>query len=230
MTPDTYTLSLTNVAASVIRDNEDGTGPFWAVDLAGTGSTTSLVIAVSAAPIDPTVDPVGARYLAIGLGNRSTPFALLVTPVCAGGVSKYVGPPSGPDPVARLVDNPMDAAYLSASQWNVSGAILYVTGPDIYPGTPYRLETDLGTPGSPNLLPPETATTWFWGDANGDGNADVGDILCLLDGFAGIFASCSLVADDFMPFDPDQTIDVSDILSALDGFSGLPYVGPSPCP
>ncbi len=230
MTPAAYTLNVSNVAASVIRDGEDGMGAFWAVDLAGVGSIGNLTINVASAPTDPTVDPAGSRYLAINLGNRTNAFALLVTADCPGGVSKYVGTPTGVNHVARLVSNPNDAAYLTPSQWNAAGNTLYVTGPDITPSTPYKLETDIGTPGSPSLLPPETTTTWNWGDSNGDNNTDVGDILCGLDGFSGVFTACTLYAVDLSPTNPDENADVGDILAFLDAFAGVPYGGPSPCP
>jgi len=44
--PGTYTLSLSNARASVIKQGEDGTGPFWAVQPVGSITTSDLTIIV----------------------------------------------------------------------------------------------------------------------------------------------------------------------------------------
>jgi hypothetical protein len=49
--PGTYTLSLGNVMANVIRQGETGS-PFWAVDAAGVGTVTDLTIEVVAFSVD----------------------------------------------------------------------------------------------------------------------------------------------------------------------------------
>ncbi|NOT01369.1 MAG: hypothetical protein HOP29_12155 [Phycisphaerales bacterium] len=68
-----------------------------------------------------------------------------------------------------------------------------------------------------------------YGDANNDGAEDIFDILCVLDGFAGVFnVPCTLTNLDFSPCPGgDGAIDIFDILAALDGFGGVNACG---CP
>ncbi len=70
-----------------------------------------------------------------------------------------------------------------------------------------------------------------FGDATNDGFVDVGDILCALDGFAGV-QSCPMERVDISPCEgagPDGFIDVGDILAFLDAFSGTSLC-PNHCP
>ncbi|NOT00103.1 MAG: hypothetical protein HOP29_05705 [Phycisphaerales bacterium] len=61
-----------------------------------------------------------------------------------------------------------------------------------------------------------------FGDANHDGSIDIFDILCVLDGFAGVFSVCALPNVDLTPCPGgDGIIDVFDILAVLDGFAGV---------
>ncbi|NOT01332.1 MAG: hypothetical protein HOP29_11970 [Phycisphaerales bacterium] len=57
------------------------------------------------------------------------------------------------------------------------------------------------------------------GDVNNDGQIDIFDILCELDGFIGVFTTCPLAALD-VACPPDAVIDVFDILAVLDAFAG----------
>ncbi|NOT02017.1 MAG: hypothetical protein HOP29_15490 [Phycisphaerales bacterium] len=64
-------------------------------------------------------------------------------------------------------------------------------------------------------------TPKIYGDVNNDGSVDIFDILCVLDGFAGVFTGCSMNDVDIVPCEaPDGTIDVFDILGVLDAFAG----------
>ncbi|NOT02018.1 MAG: hypothetical protein HOP29_15495 [Phycisphaerales bacterium] len=60
----------------------------------------------------------------------------------------------------------------------------------------------------------------LYGDVNHDGSVDIFDILCVLDGFAGVFTSCSFDDVDIAPCAPDGLVDVFDILGVLDAFAG----------
>ena len=64
-----------------------------------------------------------------------------------------------------------------------------------------------------------------YGDVNTDGTADLLDILCVLDGFAGNFTRCSLQDLDIAPCGGDGVIALGDIMRVQNGFSGEP----SPC-
>lgn len=223
-----YTLSVTSIAASVIREGEDGTGSFWAVDLAGAGAITNLTVTTEVPTSDdPTIAAIGPRYLSIHPGVGETPVGLLVTPDCLGGTGKYVGLPDGPHNIARLVDNPNDAAFLLPSMW---GNPVRLTGTEIIPSTGYILEADIGFPGSPQLLPPVSATTWVWGNVDNTSIVEIADILCLLQAYSDNYTTCSLFATDLAGDDPDQLVEVTDILAGLSAYAGGVYGGSSPCP
>ncbi|NOT02839.1 MAG: hypothetical protein HOP29_19745 [Phycisphaerales bacterium] len=66
-----------------------------------------------------------------------------------------------------------------------------------------------------------TYTARLFGDVNNDGTADIFDILCVLDGFAGVFnPPCTASNLDLSPCAGDGVIDIFDILGVLDGFAG----------
>ncbi|NOS99064.1 MAG: hypothetical protein HOP29_00365 [Phycisphaerales bacterium] len=68
----------------------------------------------------------------------------------------------------------------------------------------------------------------IFGDVDGNGNVDVFDILCMLDGFAGVFTNCTRATVDIAPCPGgDDLIDIFDILAVLDAFTG---VDPCNCP
>lgn len=61
------------------------------------------------------------------------------------------------------------------------------------------------------------------GDVNNDGTVDVFDILCVLDGFSGVFTTCLLEDVDLVPCPAhDAVVDIFDILAVLDAFAGDP--------
>ncbi len=74
-----------------------------------------------------------------------------------------------------------------------------------------------------------TDTTWLWGDVNNSGDVNIDDILCMLDGFAHDFSTCSLENLDLSPCMADGVIDVDDVLAILDAFASLPYPCALPC-
>lgn len=73
------------------------------------------------------------------------------------------------------------------------------------------------------------AVPYVWGDVNNDLVVDQFDILCVLDGFEGLFLNCPFVAVNLTPCIPDGLIDLFDILSVLDAFIGQPFPCASPC-
>lgn len=90
--PGTYTLSITEIGANVIRQGEVGppTDSFWAVDAAPTGTVTNLtinVVGLSAAPASLSVSGGGVQTLSLDAG------------VCnAGGTYFLLGSVSGTTP------------------------------------------------------------------------------------------------------------------------------------
>lgn len=77
-----------------------------------------------------------------------------------------------------------------------------------------------------------THTDNIFGDVNHDGTVDIFDILCVLDGFSGVFAACTYDDVNIAPCTPDVPVDIFDILAVLDAFSGLNLcncpAGPTP--
>ncbi|NOS99274.1 MAG: hypothetical protein HOP29_01450 [Phycisphaerales bacterium] len=77
-----------------------------------------------------------------------------------------------------------------------------------------------------------THTQNVFGDVNHDGMVDIFDILCVLDGFAGVFTTCSSLDTDLADCTGDGMHDIFDILGVLDAFSGVNScncsAGPSP--
>ncbi|NOS99009.1 MAG: hypothetical protein HOP29_00085 [Phycisphaerales bacterium] len=64
----------------------------------------------------------------------------------------------------------------------------------------------------------------LYGDANRDGFVDIFDILCVLDGFAGVFDYCAANAVDLVPCNAqDGIVDTFDILFVLDAFAGVDF-------
>jgi hypothetical protein len=79
----TYTLSIDNVMANVIRAGEDG-DPFWAVDPAGVGDKLSLTVTVEAMFTDVStlsVANIGSAHFTLeaGLANANRPYWVLGT-------------------------------------------------------------------------------------------------------------------------------------------------------
>lgn len=64
-------------------------------------------------------------------------------------------------------------------------------------------------------------TPFEWGDVNHDSVIDLSDVLCVLDGFAGIFERCAFDDLDMAGCAADGLINLSDILAVLDAFHGV---------
>ena len=80
------------------------------------------------------------------------------------------------------------------------------------------------------FLTATACTCQLYGDiapTGGDCNVDVGDVLAVLDGFAGIVPWDALA--DISPCGGDGNVDVGDVLAVLDSFAAA-YACPHPCP
>jgi hypothetical protein len=224
--PGNYTLSLSNLAATVIQDGEDGSGVAWAVEVAGTGTITDLSLTVISALADPpVVTAPGCRYLSIATGASTAAVSYRVTPACPGGEVRYLATPTLPNNVSTLSADAGDAAWLTPAQW---GSVVYVNGVDVIPFTNYDVVVDTGVAGSANLASAVPVVTPEWAELNGVSPIDLDDILWILASFSGN-PCCSFASSDIFGATPDQSIDLDDILGVLDGFSGGSYPGASPC-
>lgn len=158
------------------------------------------------AQCDPPVAAAsGSRYLSVTPEASASPVAIYVqsTDAC---MAKYV------DAGGALVDEPF---YQLPEDWGT----VHVTGVQIVPSTTFNVQVDCGA----ELSAIAAATTWAWADGNDDGQIDIDDILCRLDGFAGSFSACALQAADVSGADPNRLVDLADIVAVTDAFVGLPY-------
>ena len=182
----------------------------------------------------PTAFGSGARFVSITPSDGPNPVGIVVTPNCPAGVAKYVGFPGDPDNVAVLVDSPASAAFLTKEEW---GTTVHVTDINITPVTSYRVQVDLGSPGSPVLSGAAFATTAGWGDsaggfANGawappDGAYSISDVLAIIQAFSGVSTAPPLYRTDMRGVvnacEPNLQIDINDALASVAQFQGLSY-------
>lgn len=184
--------------------------------------------------LPPVIVGVGPRYIALSpqADEPGIAMALVVTPICAGGEPKYVGPPFGPNNVALIVDNPQDAAYLTPSQW---GPIVYISGTHIAPEIPYTISADCGVPQQPVLTAEAEITTSRWGDVGGpggigDGLTNVVDVGKVVDAIKELPGAPPLHQSDIYGCVPNQRIDVIDIGGVVDAVKGFSYRTGTNCP
>jgi hypothetical protein len=193
----------------------------WTSLHAATGAYTAR--SSSTPPVDPPASPVtvvavGPRYLAVTPPAGRPSVALRVDLSGAGCSARYV------DAAGQLVDTPV---FQDSASW---GTVL-VHDRAIVPATSYAVEA---------IVPPATVvgsgtdTTWAWGDVDDDGDVNLYDLLCVLDGANGIFTSCALEAVDLVgttpdEFVPDGVVDTNDVDAVFDAFAASPYPDGTPC-
>lgn len=222
VTPGDYTLALTNLASTVIKAGEDGV-PFWATETAGAGTIDNLTITVTAETIDPpTVAAEGSRYIAVTPAPGDTPVALKVTSPTEQCLSKYVqiDPDLAALGIARLIDTPV---YLLPADWGT----VHIGDAEMVPSVMYEVRAE--AEGTGTLSAPIGDTTWAWGDTNNSATIDFDDIVCVLDGFAGLFTSCTFYGVDLRGQVPNGVVDFDDVVAALDAFASIPFADPGPC-
>lgn len=224
VTPGDYTLALTNLASTVIKAGEDGM-PFWATETAGVGTIDNLTITVTAETIDPpTVAAEGSRYIAVTPAPGDTPVALKVTSPTEQCLSKYAQIDADPDlaalGIARLIDTPV---FLLPADWGT----VHIGDAEMVPFVMYEVRAE--AEGTGTLSVPTGDTTWAWGDTNNSTTIDFDDIVCVLDGFADLFTSCTFYGVDLRGQVPNGVVDFDDVVAALDAFASAPFPDPGPC-
>lgn len=65
-----------------------------------------------------------------------------------------------------------------------------------------------------------SSTLNAYGDVNHDGGVGLQDIICMLDGYRGVFVECGMTDLDIGGCAPDGRIDLFDIFAVLDAFAG----------
>jgi len=175
--------------------------------------------------------PLASPPLAEAIGSRS----IAVTPQPDDSdhpVGLHLSSPNFPclsrylDPDGTIVDEPI---FLTPAEWGT----VVATRQDIVPSaannpTIYEIRA-VCDPVDQDTTDPAVAIPFVWGDVNDDRIVDGFDLLCVLDGFAGIFVNCSFVAANLTPCVPDDIIDLFDIVAILDAFTGQPFPCAAPC-
>ena len=114
--------------------------------------------------------------------------------------------------------------------------LVYVRDEAIIPSETYEFRVDSGTPGNPVLSDPAYATTWIWGDTNGDEAVNVQDINNVLAGYQGNFTNIILENVDVAPPSssgcaaPNGVVILEDLMAVMGAYQGAPFPCPDPCP
>lgn len=140
----------------------------------------------------------------------------MITPDCPGAVGLYGAPPvlididrdgAMDDNISNVVDlTPDAAAFLTPAAWGD----LYVYGEALLPGQRYIVQGDCGSPGTPGLSDPTTATTCVFGDTTG-GNVN------------GVWTLCQ---EPPLPDPPPFPVTIIDIIAGVEGFMNLASAPP----
>ncbi len=204
-------------------------------ELAPTGSTGVILRIVAPTAGAPNRD--ASRYVTIIPPQSPDPIGLAVT--CVGGSTKLVGPPSGnPDNIALLVDDPLDAAFLTSAEW---GAAVHVTGMgvDIAPDSDYSVHVNVGSVGSTTLSNGVLTRTAVFGDVTGtgggppDGSANFVDINGTVLAFQESVLAPPLYRADVIGSSvcgPNGTVNFQDISTVVGAFQEAPNACAGPCP
>ena len=165
------------------------------------------------APCTVVVSAGGARHLVVTPPAGVASVALKVSSAGLDCLPKYV------DAAGRLVALPV---FQSSAQWGT----VHVGDRPIVPATAYTVTAELV---GGEAVGSGSAATGGWGNADGQGDVSVFDIICVMDGSQDIFTHCNLDSDDQKVGVPDGLIDLDDILATLDSFSGVAYPDVDPC-
>lgn len=200
-------------------------------DLAPTGSSGKVWRIV---PPQPRATGESPRYIRITPPPSTDAYAIAVTPDCAGGPTRYVGTPSGPDNIAFLVNDAASAARLTSTQWKTT---VFATGIDIVPSQLYSVRTDTGTITTPVLSSATSAMTAKWGDLIAPiGLVNFQDVNACVRAFQGSPGALKVPGADVMstlgcsPQTPDRLVNFIDISNIVRAFQSQPYPCPTPCP
>lgn len=188
-------------------------------EITGTLGSAAQVTVITCA-LEPLVETVGCRYLAVTPLPSADDVALRIEGDASDRhvscISAYVQSDGrlGPEPV-----------YQSPTLWET----VFVYGEEIRPGAKYWIRSECAGDGSSKLSTPATATTWVWGDVNGDGASEGEDLLLILDASRGVFDGITVQNADLAGCIPDAQVDGLDVFGILDAFQGLPFGCPAVC-
>ncbi|MFQ5462592.1 MAG: right-handed parallel beta-helix repeat-containing protein, partial [Phycisphaerae bacterium] len=168
--------------------------------------------------IAPVASGVGGRYLRATPVPAAEPVALRVSsPNDHPCLLRWVSPDG------LLINTPV---FLLPEQWGSIG----IHGSEIRPSSTYEIVADyLGGMSSVSVV----AATAAWGDVNGDGIANFGDIQLQVLAFQGDFSGAELEAMDLDPCVPNGVVNFSDVQKGVLAFQGGSFADtacPPPCP
>lgn len=158
-------------------------------------------------PCNVGVSAAGSRHLIVTPPAGLASVALRVSSAGLECLPMYV------DQEGRLVTWPV---FQSSAQWGT----VHVGDRQIVPATAYTVTAEIVGEGA---VGSGAATTGVWGNADGQGDVNVFDIICVMDGSQNIFTQCNLYSDDQNAGVPNGLIDLNDILATLESFSGAAY-------
>lgn len=173
---------------------------------------------------EPSVTAEGSRHLRVTPAVSANDVALMVfgDPMVPGlsCLQAYV-----------QADGTLGAApfFQSAIQWSA----VSLGDEAVVPNATYRVRTDCGTPGEPDLSLAIAAQTWQWGDVDHNQVINFADIQLLIKAFQGDFTLVTVDRADMEPCLPNRVINFSDIQQGVRAFQGIGFSGmacPITCP
>ena len=116
--------------------------------------------------------------------------------------------------------------YKTASDWGTT----QVTRAQIRPSSTYHVYAECDFGGTLVRSAGAKATTWPWGDANGDDRANAIDITLTVDSVKEVISVATFEGANFWPCDVNEKVNVTDIASVVDAVKFLPFTCPAVCP
>jgi hypothetical protein len=122
----------------------------------------------------------------------------------------------------RLGDNPV---FLNAAQWGT----VSVSDLLIRPDSQYRVAQTCDFPAD-TVSEGMEATTWPWGDTNGDLLVNVLDISTVVNFLKGLFAQATYEGTNVWPCEIDRSVNVIDLSEVVDAVRGGAMECADACP
>jgi hypothetical protein len=126
------------------------------------------------------------------------------------------------------------AHFKTAAQW---GSVIKVRGAQVRPKTKYFVHTECDFAGPNVLSAAGSATSWKWGDVDGDGDADGIDVTGLVNAFRHLagappYEQANIWGKGTTPCIPDDSgdVDAIDIAVGVDAFRGIGFLCAAACP
>ncbi len=116
--------------------------------------------------------------------------------------------------------------YKLSSQWGTAK----VRGAQVRPGSTYTVHTECNIGGGPVLSSNASATTWRWGETDGNGVLNALDISAVVSRFKNSPGAIPFEQANVWACTPDFNIDALDIVNVVDAFKGFAFSCVISCP